>query len=194
MQYDDDSPSPARSTRIIGWLAKAVEAAAVIAQLVIIYVLIDSRHAAGCGEQCAWSGMGLVAMLSAMLPLMLVGTVIALFFTFRARRAYRLDEASPMPYALHATIVTLPVFVFGALVLADRPLPAAQPTVATAPVETRSDQYVAGAAYATDEGIIDAAGCAGHSDAFVAGCTRVAQRQRQATSPSGAAIRGMTAR
>jgi hypothetical protein len=194
MQYDFDSPSPARSTRIIGGLAKAVEAAAVIAQLVMIYVLLDSRHEAGCGERCAWTGMGLVAMLSFMLPLMLVGTVIALFFTFRARRAYRVDDASPIPYAMHATIASLPVFVFGALVLADRPLPPARPSVATAPVETRSDQYVAGAAYATDEGITDATGCAGHSDAFVAGCTRVALRQRQATSPSGASIRGMTAR
>jgi hypothetical protein len=189
-----DTPPPGRIATLLVWLGVAIEVAAVVAQVVLIYLLRNSRFRRGCGEQCAWESMGLLAIMSTMLPLILVGSVAALALAFRARRARTLEGASRFPYAMHATIAALPLLVVAALVESDRPLPVSAPKVADAPVETRDDQFVAGAAYATDEGIADPHACKGPSASFIAGCTRVAVRQRAATTSSGASIRGMTAR
>jgi hypothetical protein len=162
-------------------IAVLVELIGVGAQGVMIYLLLDARHHAGCGEQCAMAAMGLVALLSAVAPLTLLATVIALVLLVRARRAYRMESATRWAMAPHAIIAAMPIALFAALNASGRPLPDDPPPArfVQAPMTDR-DQYVAGAAFANDNGIDTTARCTAlppsTSKAYVDGCLNTVRR------------------
>lgn len=168
-------------------LAVVIEIVGVVAECVLIYLLLDARHQAGCGERCAMAGMGLVALSSAVMPLALASTVIAIVLGLRARRRYRVHVGARWPVISHGIGAVMPVAVLAALYLTDRPRAELRSTsVAEAPM-TERDQYVAGAAFATDNGVETAVGCSAPTPpppkAFLDGCLSVVRRHGLDSTP-----------
>ena len=126
------------------------------------------------------TGMWLAMLLVNAASFALLGTAAAIVFAFRARRSRTLYGTPRTPIALHGLLATMPLAVAFAMHRYDVPLPEPSTPKYVDAQERDKDRYVAGAAFATDNGIADIAQCATQTSepnaAFVRGCEEVVRR------------------
>ena len=174
---------PEARPRFHRWLrgiAIGLEVAGFLVQIFLLVQLLDYRRHMGCGEQCAWTAMGLMLLLSMGSVVVVPGAVAAMYFARQAYRRWRQKDGPIVTVIVHAAPVGLFAFIVlllmlpAAAVSVPAPKPARPPSVA--------DQELAGYVWASDTGIVVERDCTKGTASFIAGCKRYA-RQHGVVAP-----------
>jgi hypothetical protein len=168
------------------WIAWLLVAASVAVQLFLLSVVWDYRHNdPHCGEQCAWAGMGILALLSASAYVVLPGLVATLWLLAVAVRRRRSSGGQLGRLIVLGGALALTAVVVTQLVLSDQKIAPRVPSRAE-PVLDSAAQFgndeVAGYAWASDGGFTQVADCITGNPAFREGCRKFARAHGDTTA------------
>jgi hypothetical protein len=160
------------------WIAWLFVVASVAVQLFLLSLAWDYRHNdPNCGEKCAWAGMGLVALFSASLWVVLPGLAATLWLLASALDRRRRDGGQSASLAMLGGTLALSALLVVQVALSDRKIARATPVpaepVLDAAARRRNDE-VAGYSWASDNGIMRESDCARGNADFRNGCRKFA--------------------
>jgi hypothetical protein len=180
------SDAEAPRSRWLHWIAWLFVAASVAVQLFLLSQVWDYRHDdPNCGERCAMAGMGIVALLTASVWVILPGLSAALWLLAVAVRRHRTSGGQLGRLLVLGCALALTAVLVTQVALADhkiaRPAPVhAEPRMDSA-TQFRNDE-VAGYSWASDGGITSEADCTTGSPAFREGCRKFARAHGDTTA------------
>ena len=165
---------PSKWLRRIAFL---VEVAGLVVLIVLYDQVLDYRRNMGCGEQCAWTAMGLMGILYVGGYVVVPGALAALYLGRQAYLHWRQDDGPMATIILHA----VPIIMLAGLVW----LVAVPPGARTVAPETvaplsNADQELAGYVWASDTAIVTEQDCIKGSASFIEGCKRYARQHSAA--------------
>lgn len=173
-QPEPEPDIPVGDVRRPHWIAWLLVVAGVGMQLFILYLIRDIRHQPpNCGESCAYSGMGLLAVLSggAIIWMPGIAASVWLFVVHWRRHQVRGGQRDPLVVAGGSLGLTMLVVV--QFLLVDHKIVRTKPTFEE-PVlsadQIRKNDEVAGYSWASDTGLRDEGACAKGTPGFQAGC------------------------
>ena len=168
------------------WIAWLFVAASVAVQLLLLSVVWDYRHNdPGCGEQCAWAGMGIVALLSLSAWVVLPGLSATLWLLVVAIVRRRTDGGQVGRLMVLGCTLALTVVLVTQMALSDhkivRTARAFAEPVLDSTAQLRND-VTAGYVWASDGGFTRETDCTTGSPGFREGCRKFARAHGDTTA------------
>jgi hypothetical protein len=172
-----EQPERSRHRPWLRWIAFGVEVAGVIVLIVLYQQVLDYRRTMGCGEQCAWKAMGLMAILYIGGYVIVPGALAALYLGRQAYLHWRQDDGLMATMILHAVPLVMLLGLVALVVVPPRAKTVAPITVAP---PSNADQELAGYVWASDTVIMTEQDCIKGTTPFIEGCKRYARRHSAA--------------
>jgi hypothetical protein len=151
------------------WLAFGIEVAGFLVLIFLYDQVLDYRRTMGCGEQCAWTAMGLMGILYVGGYVIVPGAIAALYLGRQAYLHWREDDGPIATMIIHAVPIAMLLGLVALVALPPRPKTVAPTTVAP---PSNADQELAGYVWASDTTIAAEQDCIKGSAPFIEGCKR----------------------